>query len=69
MQAYTVLTRLLQITAVSVLLHDCVVMGCNIRSVERRTFASPASKATGRQTRQHSYRKEDRAMRPIYGCT
>ena len=21
------------------------------------------------QTRQHSYRKEDRAMRPIYGCT
>jgi len=20
-------------------------------------------------TRQHSYRKEDRAMRPIYGCT
>jgi len=24
---------------------------------------------TSFQTRQHSYRKEDRAMRPIYGCT
>jgi len=24
---------------------------------------------TAMKTRQHSYRKEDRAMRPIYGCT
>ena len=27
------------------------------------------AKGKEKQTRQHSYRKEDRAMRPIYGCT
>jgi len=56
------------VCSINLLTNNEIIVQSMVKGPDRHRVRPSVAYLVSRNTRQHSYRKEDRAMRPIYGC-